>query len=267
VTPLFLRGVPVLALALTLLASPAVRADDELSDEELDICISVARDPGEAQRVEALKKIARYGPRAKKAVAVLLDCLKSKDALGSAAADALGAVGPAAKKEAAASLREMLARYEDPVFQAAVVAALGQVDPDDRHTIKTLDELLQSVLALSHGQARAVTRLMCQKIAVVLEKAGRAAAPAINNLYALTNARFYTTRYNTYTYRDAIVEESAADMRSCRLAAVKALEAIGTPEARNRLGRLAVFAADPEVNKAARKSLEVLKERGGKAEE
>jgi hypothetical protein len=96
--------------------------------------------------------------------------------------------------------------------------------------------------------------------AKALETAGKEGAPSVVNLYSMaTKAGPTTSGYNSYYARYMTTTTPDATMRPYRLQAIKTLKSIGTPEARNRLGRLAIFGAEAETKKAAKTALEDLK--------
>src|SRR5262245_42503834 len=179
-------------LAGLALALPAARAD-EPDEADLDSYIEVAGDPAEAKRVDAVDQIAKYGARAKKAIPVLLKCLKAEGELGASAARALAAIGPAAAKEGAPALREQLAKYSNATFQAAVAKALSQLAPSDKQTVKALDDLLGQVLAASTDATPAAFDLM-SALTEALGKAGKEGAPAVKNLYAFAGKSMLMTK-------------------------------------------------------------------------
>jgi hypothetical protein len=250
------RLVLAAALAGLVLALPAaVRADDP-DDDDLDSYIEVAGDPAEAKRIEAVNQIAKYGPKAKKAVPVLLKCLKEKGRLGAAAANALAAVGPAAAKEGVPALREHLPQYTDGDFQGPVATALSKLAANDPKTVKAINGLMGEVLGTSTSLMEGRFALLGE-LTEALGRCGKAGDPAVKNIYAFADRQMLVTRYSGG--RSYIAEADLATMRPYRLKVVKALRAIGTKDAQGRLGRIKVTTRDNEVQKAATKALAELK--------
>jgi hypothetical protein len=265
--------------------------------EELEVLIAAAKDKQDKNRVEACRKIARYGPKAKKAIAVLLGCVKEeamglrkaakevvdrrqvpglkgvKDpeaALGIAAADALGAIGPLAKKETAVALRELLLyKPTDKVgFEAeelaekvglrlkgALARALGRIDPDGKETIKLLSEDLGAVFKKAARNGVLHDRETAEFAIGICEGLGHARPggdAAVDVLYQIAQTDFWT----------GVRIADPDQKRAHKLAAMKALKAIGTAGARNRLGRLVQFSKDEVVKEKAREYLDALKKSG-----
>jgi hypothetical protein len=202
--------------------------------------------------VEKKKRMRESAEKAEKDI--------SRPGLGTAAAHALGEIGPLAKKEAANALRKLLgntptgklaARFEmqvemgDERFKGALARALGKIDPTNKKTVEQLTGLLkQAVEKRRSAEAALIGAELGSALAEALERAGPAADPAVDALGKLAETNFLRAK----PYKN----------RAPKLAALKALKAIGTKDAREKLAELAEDADDEVVQKTARKFRDAL---------
>lgn len=202
--------------------------------------------------LRALHTLQCIGPEAASAVPEIVPFVGSESAVSTQAVQTLGSIGPAASSAVPKLAEALYYQYENARYPHAILAAMLTIEKPDAATMKRVTSVLNAVVADVDANKALYGRAVyfAPPLLEYLRKCGPKSAEAVDGLYRLA------TIPNSSMWSPNGHDDASRDKLNYRLSALRALAAVGTPEARDKLERIRILTRIAALKAEADKALE-----------